>query len=398
MTATDNLNRERYAFYWHNGGHGVGHTARNGALGQALLFPQSAVLGITGAHEGFELLPPGMDFVKVPSYTSRENEGGVKRLPILAISEAQLYQMRAHLLETVLADFRPHVLFTDLYPLGKNNELVAGLARMPETILVFGIRGILDETVFAPGTGFFDQMTIDVVGQRFSAIAVYTDPQIFKLEDHYRLPLAWQQKLMYTGYVARRPNVSRKEEARRCLGLDPGARIIVGSFGAGTGKEDMWQAIIAHLLEIRSAFDSCFLAAGVNLEKESYDRIAARVAADQGIVWTRTLRDLPMWMLASDLFIGTGGYNQSAEVLASRVNAFVIASEKYDLEEEVATERMAALKLVRKGRRDELTRPEVRSWLLQGLQEQYPDISAPPILTDGATKNALLARSLWGNG
>lgn len=394
MISTDDL---RIAYYWHNGGHGVGHTARSGVLGQAVLtqFPQSAVLGITGAHEGFDLLPQGMDFVKVPSYISREVAGVVQRSPMLPVSEEQLYLMRSDLFETALAAFRPHVLFTDLYPIGKRDELLTAIARMPETSVVFGIRGMLDETAFAPETGFFDQRTIDYVGQRFAAIHVYTDPHIFRLEDHYQLPPSWEQKITYTGYIARRPGAAGKGEARMLLGLDPGARIIVVSFGAGTGKEDMWQAVIEHLLEIRTAFDSCFLAAGINLEQDAYERIGAQVATDQGFVWTRTLRDLPMWMLASDLFVGTGGYNTCAEVLTSKVNAFVIASEKFDVEEEVSTERMAEFKLVRKGRRDELRRAEVRSALLQGLQEPYPALSAPPIMTDGANTIALWAHALW---
>lgn len=386
----------RCALYWHNGGHGLGHTSRSGTLGQALLgrLPGSSVVGITGAREGLDLLPHGMDFVKVPSYTSREKAGAVNRSPVLAVSDQQLHRMRSRIMVTFLADLEPHVLFTDLYPLGKRNELADALARVPDTKVVFGVRGLLDDTVLHPGTGFFDSRTIDIVGERFAAIHVYTDPQIFRLEDHYDLPRSWEQKVTYTGYVARRPAAASREEARTLLGLDTGARIIVVSFGAGTGKEDMWQAIVGHLHSIRSRFDIAYMAAGINLEQDAYDRIASLVAADPALVWTRALHDLPTWMMASDLFIGTGGYNTCAEVLSAGVNAVVIASEKYDLEEEISTEAMASRQLVRKGRRVELDQPEMRVMLERGLDDPYPGPDAPAILTDGAVRNAELAQAI----
>ncbi len=53
---------KRIALYWHNG-RSLGHIVRSATLGQGLLehMPGSAVMGITGASKGFELLPPGMD-------------------------------------------------------------------------------------------------------------------------------------------------------------------------------------------------------------------------------------------------------------------------------------------------------------------------------------------------
>ncbi|MGZ3616594.1 MAG: hypothetical protein ACXWOL_06965, partial [Ktedonobacteraceae bacterium] len=64
----------KIALYWHNG-RSLGHTVRSATLGQALLthIPESIVVGITGASKGFELLPPAMDLVKIPSYLTYDS-------------------------------------------------------------------------------------------------------------------------------------------------------------------------------------------------------------------------------------------------------------------------------------------------------------------------------------
>ncbi len=96
---------KRIALYWHDG-RGLGHTVRNATLGQALLnsMPGSAVLGITGAAKGLELLPLEMDFVKIPSYLAFDGVEGVHTMPILSITKAKFQSLRENLIATVVRD------------------------------------------------------------------------------------------------------------------------------------------------------------------------------------------------------------------------------------------------------------------------------------------------------
>ena len=78
--------------------------------------------------------------------------------------------------------------------------------------------------------------------EHFSAIHVYIDQQVYRLEDYYEIPDSLSAMFKYTGYVTR-PTISTRTEARTLLELAPDARIIVISFGGGQGTEPIWQAI-----------------------------------------------------------------------------------------------------------------------------------------------------------
>ena len=123
---------KRIALYWHNG-RGLGHTVRNATLGQALLdhMPGSAVIGITGASRGLELLPAEMDFVKIPSYLAYDEQSGVRTTPILAITKSEFQYIRENLIATFVRDFYPEVLIVDYHPEGKKGEF-----RDPATRLI----------------------------------------------------------------------------------------------------------------------------------------------------------------------------------------------------------------------------------------------------------------------
>src|SRR6266516_1205686 len=113
-------NLRRIALYWHNG-RSLGHTVRCATLGQSLLdrLPGSIVVGITGASKGLELLPPGMDLVKIPSYLTYDETGGVRTEPILPITKGQFQHIRENLIATFVRDFSPEVFIVDYHPEGK---------------------------------------------------------------------------------------------------------------------------------------------------------------------------------------------------------------------------------------------------------------------------------------
>src|SRR5579859_5798637 len=121
---------KRIALYWHNG-RSLGHTIRSATLGQGLLerMPGSAVMGITGASRGFELLPTGMDVLKLPSYLAFDHPQGAVSAPILSVTREELTVMRANLMATFLRDFRPHALVVDYHPQGNDGELVQAITQ-----------------------------------------------------------------------------------------------------------------------------------------------------------------------------------------------------------------------------------------------------------------------------
>ncbi len=383
---------KRIALYWHNG-RSLGHTMRSATLGGALLdaMPGSAVAGITGASRGLELLPPGMDVVKLPSYLAYDDEQGALARPILPIDHQHFYNIREGIITAFIHEFNPHALLVDYYPQGKEDEVVRAIIGSHATRKILGLRGILG-TPEETNSQVFDEEMAGFIERYYSAIHVYIDEQVFRLEEYYDVPPTLQKLITYTGYVTR-PVVASRDEARTQLGIDADGRIIVASFGGGQGTESLWSAIFQGLEGIAHQFDAAYLAAGPYLELDAYERLRLQAELHPNWTWTRLLDPLPTWMAASDLFIGSGGYNSLAEILATSVNALVIPRQLKEREQVMHAERLARLGMMRVADLDDILRNNTASLLEMCLREPYPAV-AVKIATDGARRNAELVKRL----
>ena len=385
--------QKRIALYWHNG-RSLGHTVRSATLGQALLthIPASIVVGITGASKGFELLPPAMDLVKIPSYLTYDSSEGVRTTPVLSVAKEQFQHIRENLISTFVKDFQPHALIVDFHPEGKNGELIPTVLNSPKTHKVLGLRGILgspDET----NHDFFNPRLVSFMQENFSSIHIYIDQQVFRLEDYYAIPDSLSAMFKYTGYVTR-PTISTRAEARASLDLQPDARIIVISFGGGQGTEPIWQAILRSLSKIQKQFDYAYLSAGPYLEADAFERLQAQVSQHPNWKWTRLLNPLTAWIKASDLFIGSGGYNSLAEIIATGANSLIIPRQLNEREQEIHATKLASLNILRIANLDTILNHDLSSLLEMCLKEPYPQNHTITIATNGAQHSAQLIEAL----
>jgi predicted glycosyltransferase len=354
--------------------------------------PDSAVMGITGAAKGFELLPPGMDVLKLPSYLAFDHPQGVVSAPILPVTWNELTEMRSNLIATFVRDFRPGAMIVDYYPQGNDGELVQAFAQSSETRKVLGLRGILG-TPEQTSQQFFNPRMADFIRANYAAIHVYVDERVFRLEEYYDVPGALVKMLRYTGYVTR-PAASSRHDARKQLNLDPQARVIVASFGGGQGTEALWQGILHGLETIAALFDVAYLVAGPYLEADAYQRLRNVVALHPSWHWTRLLDPLPVWMQASDLFIGSGGYNSLSEVLATDTNALIIPRQLNEREQLLHATSLAKLHALRLLDLETALHENIAPILEMCLREPFPDGRALSIKTDGAATNARLIEEL----
>jgi predicted glycosyltransferase len=384
---------KRIALYWHNG-RSLGHTVRSATLGQALLdhIPDSIVVGITGASKGFELLPSAMDLIKIPSYLTYDNAEGTRTTPVLSLVKEQFQLIRENLISTFVRDFEPHALIVDFHPQGKDGELIPAVINSPNTHKVLGLRGILvskEET----DRDFFNPRQVAFMQEHFSAVHIYIDEHIFRLEDYYTIPTSLSAMFQYTGYVTR-PTSSSQGEARTLLQLEAEARIIVVSFGGGQGSEPIWQSIIHGLSKIQKQFDYAYLSAGPYLETDAYERLQTQVSQHPTWTWTRLLHPLPAWIKASDFFIGSGGYNSLAEVIAAGTNALIIPRQLNEREQELHATRLANLQVFRIANLEAILCEDVNSLLEMCMKEPYPDHRDVKIAIDGAQQSARLIQEL----
>ncbi len=385
--------QKRIALYWHNG-RSLGHTVRSATLGQALLdhIPASIVVGITGASKGFELLPPNMDLVKIPSYLTYDSAEGVLASPVLSVAKEQFQRIRENLISIFIHDFQPDALIVDFHPEGKNGELIPTILNSSTIHKVLGLRGILgslDDT----NRDFFNPRLVAFMQEYFSTIHVYIDQQIFRLEDYYTIPSSLSALFKYTGYVTR-PTIATRAEARITLQLPLDARIIVISFGGGQGTEPIWQAMLNGLSKIQKHFDYAYLSAGPYLETDAYERLQTQISQHSNWTWSRLLDPLTTWIKASDFFIGSGGYNSLAEIIATGANALIIPRQLNELEQEIHATRLANLHLLRIANLDTVLDNDISSLLVHCLKEPYPRNHNLKIANDGAQQSAHFIRKL----
>jgi predicted glycosyltransferase len=333
-----------------------------------------------------------MDFVKIPSYLAFDDVEAVHTTPILSINKAEFQSLRENLIATVVRDFRPHVFVVDYHPQGKKGELVPMLINSPNTKKVLGLRGILGTPV-ETNNEFFSPRMVAFIHEYFSAVHVYVDPNVLRLEEYYQVPTSLRNKLTYTGYVTR-PTVASKAQARALLNLDPHARLIVANFGGGQGTEKLWRAVLYSLSRIQKRFDFAYLASGPYLEADAYERLRLQSSEYPHWTWTRLLNPLPLWIKASDLFIGSGGYNSLAEVIATGANALVVPRHLNDREQELHTTRLADLNILRVTSLERILCEAITSLLEACLAEPYPSELPFKIAINGAMQSANLIAGL----
>lgn len=387
----------RIALYWHNG-RSLGHTMRSATLGKGMLqvIPGCAVAGITGASRGLELLPAGMDVVKLPSYLAFDDEQGATLTPVLPLGEEQFYRLRASLVDTFIREYRPHVFLVDYYPHGKAGELTRAITNTRNTHNVLGLRGILG-TREETNSQVFNRRVERFLLAHYAAMHVYIDERVFRLEDYYDVPKSLLGLMRYTGYVTR-STAMEKPEARAQLGVEQDARVVVASFGGGQGSGALWHALLNGLERIAHRFDLAYFAAGPYLEAAAYERLRQRVARHPGWTWSRLLDPLPSWMAAGDLFIGSGGYNSLAEIISIRANALIIPRQLREREQALHAARLAALGIVRVVDLETVLQGDIAPLLELCLQEPFPVAGKGWIKTDGAVRNAQMIAELISQG
>jgi predicted glycosyltransferase len=145
---------------------------------------------------------------------------------------------------------------------------------------------------------------------------------------------------------------------------------------------------------VSQSFDLAYFAAGPYLEAAAYARLQRAIALHPNWHWTRLLDPLPMWMQASDLFIGSGGYNSLSETLATGANALIIPRQLNEREQLLHATSLAKLQALRLLDLEMALHEDIAPVLEKCLREPFPIAGQLPIKTDGAVTNARLVEEL----
>ena len=333
---------------------GLGHARRMTGIARAVLpsRPDVSALLVTCSPQIDALpVPPGLDYVKLPSARKLSASQYVART--LRIEPHRLRKLRATILEEVARAFQPDLFLCDKSPGGLMAELAPALDALrmhsPATRIVLGWRDILDapERVACEWRA---NGTLASIDRWYDEVWVYGDPELFDMRSEYGLPGHIASRVRYVGYLTPEVAPEAVAAARTELealapgapGTGPIALVTVGGGEDGERVLSRWIAAAADGLlpdDLRSV-----VITGPMMPDAAVQRVSTDAPANVAI--TRFLGGLESYTAAADLVISMAGYNTSCELLGARTAAVLVPRASQREEQRIRASRLADRGLV----------------------------------------------------
>lgn len=324
----------RITMYWHNG-RSLGHTAEVAKISHAISkgMPDDHLVGISGAYKGLDMLSDKMDIVKLPGFANFDKLSGWNYTGKQGMQPEELFKCRSELLNCFMRNYEPDLFMVNHVPYGLYDELKPTLELPKKGKRLLTLRGILFDRE-KTNREYFKGDAEKWINEKYDALFVHIDPNIFSLEENYDIPKELAEKIQYTGYLTCKSDIT-KEQARNMLGLDSDKHIVVASMGGGQGAIDIWKNVLEALKCNADAYDEAYVITGPYLEQEDYDFLKECESSVKGLNVIKYTNNMIAWMKACDLFIGAAGSNMIGEVLATECNSILIPRQVREVEQHV---------------------------------------------------------------
>jgi predicted glycosyltransferase len=369
---------------------GLGHARRMTGIARAVLpsRPDLSALLVTCSPQIDALpVPPGLDYVKLPS--ARKLSASQYAARSMRLEPDRLRDLRATVLEEVARSFQPDLFLCDKSPCGLMGELAPALDRIrsgcPGARVVLGWRDILDSP---------DRMRVEwrqsdalaLIDRWYDEVWVYGDPALFDVREAYQLPRAIADRVRYLGYLVPRVEAAAVAKARDALealapgesGSGPIALVTVGGGEDGEAVIAGWfGAVRSGLLpgRLRSV-----VVTGPMMPEDARLKIAK--AAPASVSVTHYLSGLEAHAAAADLAVGMAGYNTCCELLGARTPAVLVPRTSQREEQRMRASLLAGRGLVRVVDPSELG-PEALARAAARALEDGRAVRAPELALDG---------------
>jgi predicted glycosyltransferase len=370
----------RALLYSHDG-FGLGHLQRNFNIARQLVraVPGANALLVAGSPHGFDCrLPPGVDWIKIPSVSRAAGGGWEPRT--LRIGWERVRELRAATILRAAEELRPHLLLVDHLPTGVWRELLPTLEacrRLPAPPrIVLGLRDILDRPEATRRRWLGDGAYL-ALERYYDRVLVYGDREVFATGDAYGLTDSLAGKIAYCGYVGASASRGAARRVRRELALHPHESLVVVCGGGGSDAYGLMAAAAEALA--RLATDRPLrgiLVTGPLMAERRRQALRRRVAGLPVEVWWQ-VEDLPALLGAADLVVAMAGYNTLAEALLQRRPVVAVPRSGPSAEQTMRAEAFAGRRLIEMVRPAELSAARLAGAIERNLARRR---SAPPAL------------------
>jgi predicted glycosyltransferase len=221
----------------------------------------------------------------------------------------------------------PDVFIVELYPFGRKAfrfelDPVLEAARSGPLRACGVFCSVRDILVEKQDQAKHELRAVSTLNQYFDAVLVHADPNFVKLgETFFRLDEI-AVPVVYTGYVAPKPEAAARLTVRQRLGIARNDILVVASAGGGSVGKPLLESAIRAFKRLRvenAKYLSVFT--GPFLDERSY--LQLKQFADDGLVIEKFTPNFLSYLAAADLSISMGGYNTSMNILAADVPALI---------------------------------------------------------------------------
>ncbi|NOX30323.1 MAG: hypothetical protein GXP35_09795 [Actinobacteria bacterium] len=303
----------KFLLYSHDT-YGLGHLRRNTTIAAALTAEgnDAEVLLISGSPRSASFpLPPRTDVVQLPSVTKSSAGRYVPRR--LTGDITSVVELRAAVIDSAVAAYRPDVMLVDHSPAGVNGELRPCLARISadpgRPRLVLGLRDIIDDAAKV-ASQWSSEGLWDVLDE-YDEIVVYGDPAVCSTATELGLAERCSAPVTHVGYTAPQCGPSRRPKGH---GADtPLVVVTVGGGGDGFNLCARYLEFVAHWSS--PTFRSVVVTGPLMSSRRRRELrcVAARIRANVEVVEHEP--DLRGLLGEASAVVSMAGYNTAVELL-----------------------------------------------------------------------------------
>jgi predicted glycosyltransferase len=303
---------------------GIGHLFRSLEICRAL--SDHEVVLVTGGPRVDAKLPDHVREVRLPDLQMNQEFKGL----FSSRENSTLEQIKADRQKSLSALFeseKPDIFLVELYPFGRKAfrfELDPVLEEIkskkpPACGVVCSVRDILVEK---EDQVKHETRVVNTLNKYFDAVLVHADPNLAQLNETFDQYEEIEIPVVYTGYIAPKPETDTAQKKRRRLNIGDDELLIISSAGGGNVGAPLLAAAVQAFNQL-TVEKACYLKVftGPFLERADFNNL--KNMAGPNVQIEQFTSDFLTYLAAADLSISMGGYNTTMNILATGVPALV---------------------------------------------------------------------------
>jgi predicted glycosyltransferase len=179
----------------------------------------------------------------------------------------------------------------------------------------------------------------------FDTVLVHSDPSLVKIEETFLHMDEIEVPIVYTGFIAPKPESPYRTTMRRQLGIATDDKLVIASAGSGSVGRPLLESAITAFSQLNIEHSSQMrVYTGPFMGKSDVDHLKCLAVPEIEI--EAFTSDFLSYLSAADLSISMAGYNTSMNILAAKVPALVWPFSE-NQEQRLRAERLAGLGALR---------------------------------------------------